>query len=214
MRVDAFLFDCDGVLVDTEIISNTILCEMANEIGVPLSLSETISRFQGHALSRVFKDFESELGHSIPTSFESDFRRRTFEAFQESLKPIPGAPEIVSVWTGPKAVVSNGPGFKMDLTLKITGLKRYFTNHIYSAYDIGKWKPDPSLFLHAAEKLQVKPQRSVVIEDSLAGIEASRAGGFISVALAKDYNWEQMKEKADLIFKSHFEIMQYFGLGI
>lgn len=203
----ALIFDCDGVLVDTETISTATLHQMATENGVPLSLEETRHHYIGKALSVVFEDMEKRLGSKLPDTFENEFRNRSFEAFKSGLKPIEGIEDLLQEFESfPKAVASNGPSFKMELTLDICNLKHHFDPHIYSAYTIQKWKPEPDLFWHAAKKLGYPPNQCVIIEDSQSGVQAAVAGGFKVYAFAPKEMWKAYQELGAIPFDSMKEL--------
>lgn len=180
---------------------------MAVEQGVPLSLEETQQEYIGQALSYVFEDMQRRLGSQLPDSFEKEFRRRSFEAFATDLKPIEGIEDLLQELASmPKAVASNGPNFKMELTLEICNLKHHFDPHIYSAYDIQKWKPAPDLFWYAAQKIGYPPHQCVVIEDSQSGVEAAVAGGFRVYTFAPKHKWAHFKSLGAIPFDSMKEL--------
>ncbi len=192
MNYSAIIFDCDGILVDSEGLSNNILVEMCNELGISINLNYALTHFQGRAIAHVFKKLEALYQAPLPMNFEEEFRKRTFKAFKEEIKPMPGVLEIVRDLKCPIAVASNGPRNKMELTLKTTLLYPYFKDRIFSAYDIQKWKPDPSLFLYAVQQIGCEPREALVVEDSLAGVNAALNGGFSVVALMNKHNQEAM----------------------
>lgn len=184
----AILFDADGVLVDSEPIVSRVLSEMLTENGLPISAEEAEGVFTGSHISVTVAQVEARLGRPLPADFIPEFRRRSIEAFQGVIRPVDGIEDALNALDGlPRAVVSNGPQEKMAVTLSLTGLARYFENRlIFSAYDIGAWKPDPALFLHAATTLAVAPAECVVIEDSPLGLQAARAIGMRAFAYEPD----------------------------
>lgn len=187
----AVIFDCDGVLVDTERLSIGTLHQMARELDIDISLNYAKRHYVGKSLDLVLNDLEARALAALPNDFEIEFRKRTFEAFKKHLKPIEGVKSLLQTLDLPKAVASNGPGFKMELTLGLTGLQAFFGEHIYSAYDIQKWKPLPDLYWFAAQKLNVEPSQCAIIEDSLPGVEAGLKGGFDVFAYCPDEKQEQ-----------------------
>lgn len=207
MSIKAVIFDCDGVLVDSETISNKVLIEMAAEEGLNLDLNYALTNWQGKDLKLVFEDLNRLKGSSIKASFEEDFRERTFSTFRNDIKPIPGALNLLQKLKLPIAVASNGPRSKMAVTLSVTGLASFFKDKIYSAYDIQKWKPEPDLFLHVASRLQVLPENCLVIEDSISGVEAALKGGFQTYALAHDHNRLAL-QKSNATVISHLEELE------
>jgi HAD superfamily hydrolase (TIGR01509 family) len=206
IKYKALLFDCDGVLVDTEPLSIGTLHKMALEQDIPISLEYALQNYIGKALAEVFADLEKQGAQKLPRDFESEFRRRSFEAFEAKLSPIAGVKELLNQVDVPMAVASNGPRFKMELTLGITGLQGYFGPHIYSAYDLQKWKPLPDLYWHAAQKLQVDPQDCAVIEDSVSGIQAGIKGGFTVYGFCLESRKEEFAALGALPFQHMDEL--------
>lgn len=181
-RIEAVIFDCDGTLVDTESIENTVLVEYAREFGLSLTFEEAVRRFAGVKMSVCVEMIEAEIGRALPDDFVSVFRRRSRAEFEAGLKPIDGVTDVLNELQLPYCVASNGPLEKLELTLGLTGLKRFFADRVFSAYEIDSWKPAPDLFLHAAGALGVAPVRCAVVEDSLPGIQAGLAAGMQVIA--------------------------------
>ena len=177
MKFQAVIFDCDGVLVDSEILASCVLVEYVAELGLTLSLEEALALFKGGKMAECVADVEQRLGRAVPDSFIPNFRARCAEAFHAHLKPIPGVETVLRTLSVPFCVASSGPREKIELTLSITGLRVYFENRIFSAYEVGSWKPDPGLFLHAAQALNAPPRACAVVEDSLPGVQAGVAAG-------------------------------------
>ncbi|HET9819737.1 MAG TPA: HAD-IA family hydrolase [Rhodanobacteraceae bacterium] len=178
MRIEAVIFDCDGTLVDSEVLTNTILVECAARFGLHMSVEEAMRRYVGGRMADCVADMENLLGHKLPDSFVPDFRERTAAAFRASLEPVEGARETLANLRLPCCVASNGPLEKIALSLDVTGLSPFFPGErTFSAYDVGFWKPDARLFLHAARAMGVAPGRCAVVEDSLPGVKAGIAAG-------------------------------------
>lgn len=177
------IFDCDGTLVDSEILANEVLRDLVAEHGLDLSLDELVRRFRGGKLADCVAELEALLGRRLPDDFVPRFRRRSAAAFAERLRPVPGAVELVAAMTGPICVASSGPMEKIRLSLSLTGLLPFFEGRIFSSYDLGSWKPDPGLFLHAADTMGVAPNDCAVVEDSLPGVRAGLAAGMTVYAL-------------------------------
>lgn len=175
MRFDAIIFDCDGTLVDSEVLGNRVLVECAAELGVTLTVEEAVERFRGGRMADSLAYIERMLGRPAPEDFAQAVRRRMIETFEAQLRPVDGAEAVLRSLSTPFCVASNGPGAKMEASLRVTGLLPYVQGRIFSAYDIGSWKPDPGLFLHAARTLGVAPERCAVVEDSVLGVEAGCA---------------------------------------
>jgi HAD superfamily hydrolase (TIGR01509 family) len=177
MIPELVIFDCDGTLVDSEELGTSVLLEMAGELGLHLPLRETNLLFRGWQLDRCVAQIETWLGRKLPDDFVAQVRLRTRSTFKAKLKPIPGAVELVQALRLPMCVASSGPREKIELSLSLTGLLPYFKDRIFSGYELGSWKPDPGLFLHAARTLGVEPARCAVVEDSLVGVQAGVAAG-------------------------------------
>jgi HAD superfamily hydrolase (TIGR01509 family) len=183
----AVIFDCDGTLVDSEPITVQVLVEYALEFGLEIDHEEALMLFVGRDMPGITKFLESRTGAPLPADFCEEFRRRQAVSLRRELKPIDGAHELLKAMTRPFCLASNAPQDKIEINLTVTRLDRFFTkNRTFSAYDISAWKPQPDLFLHAAEKMQCQPSRCVVIEDSIAGIEAGLAAGMQVIGYSSD----------------------------
>jgi HAD superfamily hydrolase (TIGR01509 family) len=174
----AILFDCDGTLVDSEGLSNEVLVQAVAEHGLVLSVDEAIAAFRGGKMADCVAHLESRLGRRLPDHFVPALRARTAEVFRARLRPVPGALELLQ-WLAARSwdicVASSAPVEKIELSLSLTGLLPFFERRIFSSYEIGVWKPDPGLFLHAAKTMGVPPEECAVVEDSLPGIQAGLA---------------------------------------
>lgn len=174
---ELIIFDSDGVLVDSEVIALTVFAQIAAEEGVAISVEDAIRSFRGVKMADCVREIERRLGRGVRDTFVADVRRATALAFDAELKPVEGIHAALAEITAPVCVASNGPMSKLTHALGLTKLLARFEGRIFSAYDVGSWKPDPGLFLHAAQKLGARPSRCVVVEDSLSGVRAARAAG-------------------------------------
>lgn len=181
MKWDLIIFDCDGVLVDSEPIANRVFAEEVRKLGIPLSDEESIAQFPGTTMANCIAYVEKKWQVKLPESIVQTFRENSFIAFTKELKEIPGATELVKNLPIAACVASNGPYEKIVHNLTLTHLIRYFPERMFSAYQLGRFKPEPHLFLHAAECLGVSPGRCLVVEDSIHGLEAADAAGMGSV---------------------------------
>ena len=173
---EAIIFDCDGTLVDSEPITVAVLVEFVSEFGLDLSFEEALPLFVGRDMPGIVRVLEQRLGAALPETFCDEYRSRQAIALRRDLQAISGAHELLDSMTRQFCVASNAPQDKIEINLKTTGLDRFFTScRTFSAYDINAWKPEPDLFLFAADKMEVDVARCVVIEDSQAGIEAGLA---------------------------------------
>lgn len=171
------IFDCDGVVVDSEPLAAEVICEMVGELGIHMEVDEALERFNGRKVGTWVEELESSLGRSIADSFIPEFRRRSAEQFRLKLTPVSGIKELLENLSMPYCMASSGPVSKIQLTLTITNLLNFFEGRIFSGYEVGSWKPAPDLFLHAAGAYKTKPQDCLVIEDSQAGVQAGLAAG-------------------------------------
>ena len=182
-RIDAVLFDCDGVLVDSERVAVECIVEFAARHGARFGFEEALERFTGARMTDNLRDIEERGKCALPDDFEENLRAHMAAEFESRLEPMDGAAALVEALDVPYCVVSNGPRSKMEVTLRVTGLMEHFAGRIVSAYEVGVWKPDPALFLHAARLLGTAPERCAVVEDSDYGIAAGVAAGMQVFAL-------------------------------
>lgn len=167
------IFDLDGTLVDSEGLCNQALLDLLP--GVQDDKDELVRRYRGARLSTILADLSTRLGVDIPTNFEMRYRARVATLFENGLKPVAGAVEMLDALPYPSCVASGGPISKIRHSLKISGLAPFFDDRLYSSYEIGSWKPEPDLFLHAARCMGFPPQQCVVVEDSDVGIQAAES---------------------------------------
>ncbi len=212
MDYKCIIFDCDGVLVDSEGISAGIFQEMASELGFQMDYDTAVEKFAGASMNDNLQFLADNVRGKLPDSFEEEFRERTYQAFKTSLKPVPGIHAFLGMIKVPVCVASSGPIEKIRLNLITTGLIDNFEGNIFSCYDIKSWKPEPGIYLYAARKMGFSPHECLVIEDSLAGIKAAVAGGFTVFALSNDKNREKFEKQGARVFNNHQEIGHYLNL--
>lgn len=180
LRPDLVIFDCDGVLVDSESITHRVIAEQARALGASIEAEEAHTLFVGGSWASVLAEIERRLGAPAPDDFTETFRAALVEALDNEVEAVPGvipALDAIDAAGIATCVGSNGPQVKMKSTLGRTGLLPRFEGRIYSAYDIDAFKPEPTLYLHAAEAMGVPPERAVVVEDSMNGARAGLAAG-------------------------------------
>ncbi|MEU6662429.1 HAD family hydrolase [Streptomyces sp. NPDC046821] len=181
MRYDLVLFDNDGVLVDSEPISNKLLAAYLTELGHPTSYEDSLRDYMGAAMHRIHDLVEERTGQRLPEDFDDVFHGRVFAAFERELEPVPGAVDVLDKLTAdgvPYCVASSGSHERIRVGHRKTGLDKWFDGgRIFSAQDVGRGKPAPDLFLYAAQRMGVAPDRCVVVEDSLLGVQAAVAAG-------------------------------------
>jgi HAD superfamily hydrolase (TIGR01509 family) len=199
-KYKCIIFDCDGVLVDSEPISIQILVDMANGYGANIDLAYGMKHFKGSFFDACKNKIVQLTNTFIPNNFEAEYREQSFEAFKKNMQPVEGVKDVLNDLNLPFCVASSGPENKIRLNLGLAGLLPYFENKIFSCYTINKWKPDPSVFLWASETMGFKPDECVVIEDSLSGVRAAKNGGFdVFGFTAHDYN-NELKAEATKTF--------------
>lgn len=181
MRYDLVIFDNDGVLVDSESISNRLLAGYLTELGHPTSYEDSLRDYMGGAMHRVHDLVLERTGRRLPSDFDDVFHGRVFAAFERELEPVPGAVDVLEKLAADGVaycVASSGSHERIRTGHRKTGLDRWFDDErIFSSQDVGRGKPAPDLFLHAAERMGVAPERCAVVEDSPLGVRAAVAAG-------------------------------------
>ncbi|MFG2118746.1 HAD family hydrolase [Streptomyces sp. NPDC048710] len=181
MRYDLIIFDNDGVLVDSEPISNRHLAAYLTELGHPTSYEDSIRDYMGSAMHRIHELVLERTGQRLPEDFDDVFHARVFAAFERELKPVAGVDDVLEKLVAdgvPYCVASSGSHERIRVGHRTTGLDRWFEEErIFSSQDVGRGKPAPDLFLYAAERMGVAPDRCAVVEDSPLGVQAAVAAG-------------------------------------
>ena len=181
------IFDCDGVLVDSERLVHRIEMKMIAELGWPITIEEMLDEHLGRAWPMVEANIERHIGQPVPPHFNDRRISATKELFERELAPIAGIPTAVAtlIEGGYRTcVASSSAPWRIELVLGITGLLDTFAGRIYSATEVPNGKPAPDLFLHAADQMSANPSECVVIEDSPAGVAAGRAAGMSVIGYA------------------------------
>ncbi|MBL8659371.1 MAG: HAD family hydrolase [Rhodospirillales bacterium] len=169
------IFDCDGVLVDSEPISAAALADELTKAGFATTAEECLLRYLGLSRDCVDALIEARWGRPLPDGFRERLRERDYAAFRKHLQATPGVEAMLEAMTAARCVASSGSLEKLDVTLSATGLLRYFAPNVFSAEQVARGKPAPDLFLYAAERMGARPQECIVVEDSVAGIQAARS---------------------------------------
>jgi HAD superfamily hydrolase (TIGR01509 family) len=212
MNFDLIIFDCDGVLIDSEILSNRAEVELLKSLGIEFDLSDYMARFVGKSTKDVLKSIEFSHSICLPDNFRRLAGEKVYQAFRDELKPIPGIFELLDAIDLPKCVGSSSSLNRLELTLTMTGLFDLFAPHIFSADQVNRGKPAPDLFLFAAEKMKVDPTRCIVIEDSPHGVRAGVDAemtvlGFIGGShIQSEHDLKLMEEGAVKVFSTMSEI--------
>jgi HAD superfamily hydrolase (TIGR01509 family) len=179
-RPSLVIFDCDGVLVDSEPVANRILGQMLRELGLELTQEQIFQNFVGYSLPHCLRIIEGMLGWPPPENFLRDLQARTFAAFKTELRAMPGiehALDALAAARVPFCVASSGDHEKMNTTLGITGLLPRFAGRIFSVTQVAHGKPAPDIYLFAARQLGVEPGNCAVVEDTPPGVKAGVAAG-------------------------------------
>jgi len=176
-QFDLIILDCDGVLIDSEVISARILLAQLASVGVAVTIHDFRSRFLGRSWPKVVAEVRETSGVDLPEGFEAAYRSKLLEAFESELAPMPGILEALDGIAAPTCVATSSSPPRARRSLELTGLFGRFENRVFTASEVANGKPAPDLFLHAAGRMGAEPSRCLVVEDSLPGLRAARAAG-------------------------------------
>ncbi|MGF1749234.1 HAD family hydrolase [Vibrio cionasavignyae] len=200
-EIQLIIFDCDGTLVDSERLCNLALERQLAEVGVRYSAEQLIANYRGVKFTEILSSIQSECQLTLPDSFETEYRLKVRDLFDQQLTANEGVAEVLKSLTIPVCIGSSAPRAKIEHALNVTGLEKYFDNAIFSAHEVGSWKPEPGLFLHAANTMGVAPEHCCVVEDSLVGLQATHRAGMTSVYYAPHL------EEIDVFGSTHIQHM-------
>jgi HAD superfamily hydrolase (TIGR01509 family) len=210
------IFDCDGVLVDSEVISNRVLAAMLTEQGLPTTLPQARREYQGLLLADVLACAEAQLGRTLPADWLARYEDERADSFRRELQPVAGAAEAVDRLRDAGlrvCVASQGELTKTRLTLGLTGLRDLFPpGALFSAYDVPRPKPDPALFRQAAATMGVQPSGCTVIEDTPSGVTAAVAAGMRAIGYAADSDERALRNAGAEIIRSLDKLPEFLGL--
>lgn len=175
VMISCIIFDMDGTLIDSETLSCQAFKDLIPEIDV--SVECLVQQFGGRKLALIFADIEKQFGCILTDDIETRYRKRVQELFESDLVAFDGAQDALEALDTPFCIATSAPLAKVDHALAVTGLTKYFDGAVFSSYDVGSWKPEPQIFLHAARQMGVSPECCLVVEDSAAGIEAAQRAG-------------------------------------
>jgi HAD superfamily hydrolase (TIGR01509 family) len=175
------IYDCDGVLVDSEALAGAVLADLMTALGHPMTTVECHRVFGGRRVSDVLRRAEMILGRPIPKELGTQAAHQLLARFRGELKSVPGAADAIASMPYPRCVCSSSAPERLMLALTVTGLVPLFGEHIYSAEQVARGKPEPDLFLFAARTVGFAPSQTIVVEDSVLGIAAARAAGMASI---------------------------------
>jgi HAD superfamily hydrolase (TIGR01509 family) len=176
-QTELVIFDCDGVLIDSEVISARMLIAELKGYGVDMDMGFVSRHFLGRSYPVVLKEVRERWGVALPERFEADYRARLLAAFEAELRVMPGAVEAIQALDRPYCLATSSSPERMRRSLEITGLAPLFQGRCFTASEVSRGKPAPDLFLHAAARMEVRPEACLVIEDSLNGVRAGLAAG-------------------------------------
>ena len=219
--IDAIIFDNDGVLVDSETIHVAAERELLAEMGLVYEHGAYLKRFVGLSNSdfhrELDRDHQAIFDRPFPSDFSDRLRARVWPRIESELQPLPGVADLVQSFGGPVAVASSAIFERLTRKLEITGLHELFDPHIYSFQHVPNGKPAPDLFLHAAARLGVAPERCLVLEDSVNGVIAGRAAGMVTFGFVggghvDDEHGARLKAAgAHDVINSHHDLIGRFG---
>ncbi|GJL89633.1 MAG: hydrolase [Minwuia thermotolerans] len=206
---DLVIFDCDGVLVDSERPANRLLTRYLNDHGVAIEVEETEATFVGLSLTTCAEMVLERYGVRMPDSFVDDIRAGTAEVLAREVKAIPGVRNAVERLAVPTCVASSGEVSKMTLTLGTTGIIDLFAGRLYSATMVKRGKPAPDLFLYAARAMNVDPRACVVVEDSPFGLQAARAAGMRALGFTGGSHRDHHRDRPMLLDAGADRVFQH-----
>jgi HAD superfamily hydrolase (TIGR01509 family) len=184
---DGVIFDCDGVLVDSERIANGVWARLLTQIGVPMTTDESMALFMGNSMARCVEIVTAMRGAAPPDDLLERYEREVTDAFERDIVAIDGIANVLDALDAarvPYCVASNGEHARMHTTLGKTGLLARFEGHRFSSADVARPKPAPDLFLFAARAMHFAPARTIVVEDSALGVTGAAAAGMHVIGFA------------------------------
>ena len=176
IKPDLIIFDCDGVLVDSEVLSCRCLSQVLARYGIDLGVERALDLFLGRSTAAVVEHYKA-LGHSMPEQFSAELAAGVRAAFVSALCPIEGVNSVLEGLQIPHCVASSSDFDRVSFSLSMTGLAPYFDGRLYTSQMVERGKPAPDLFLYAAEKMRADPRHTLVIEDSVSGVKAGKTAG-------------------------------------
>lgn len=207
-KIELVIFDCDGVLVDTEPLANRVFVQLVRENGFDVEEEIYLHKFAGVTLPDRIRTTEQELHWSAPKDFLPQFHERLIELTEASMQPVQGIHELVQSLPVPSCVASNGSRAEIDLRLKLSNLASFFGSAIFSGLEVPNPKPAPDVYLAAAQSFGIEPSHCVVIEDSLPGVRAGRSAGMRVYGYAALTPKEKLFEAGAIPFSSMSELQQ------
>jgi HAD superfamily hydrolase (TIGR01509 family) len=178
------IFDFDGVLADSEMLSNTVLAEILTELGVPTTPEDSLRLYMGKRFHEVIAAVQEAVGHPLPDGFPESYQFRTLSRFRRDLRLIEGARAYIEEFIHiPRCIASASSPDRLKVCLEILNLAQFFGPFVYSASEVDRGKPYPDVYLLAAERMKTDPRACIVIEDSVSGVQAGVAAGMTVIGL-------------------------------
>lgn len=206
-NIDLVIFDCDGVLVDSEVLAVEVDKRVLAEFGWHLTTEEVVEKFMGKSAKAFTAELEEHLGYRLPHDWDAEYASWYHHAFETSLTVVEGIEPALDALTVQTCIASSGSHEKLRKTLGLTNLFPRFEGRIFSATEVTHGKPAPDLFLHAAARMGVQPERCIVIEDSKYGVRAARAAGMNALGYAGGMTPpEWLEAEGATLFSSMYEL--------
>ena len=212
---DLVIFDCDGVVADSEGLACRCLTEVLGRHGLPLAADAVMDRFLGRSFAAVEAYYREATGEPLPDLFRRDLADSLGAAFRASLKPVPHIFEVLERLDSPYCLASSSDMERIRLTLAVTGLDASFGDRVFNAAMVARGKPAPDLFLHVAARMRASPERTLVVEDSVTGVVAGKAAGMTvwgftggSHYAGRDIGGSLAAAGADRVFASMAEFVE------
>src|SRR5260221_4400875 len=197
IQPDLIIFDCDGVLVDSEVLSCRCLSKILAGYGIDLGLDQALDLFLGRSMTAVVEHYEA-LGRSIPEQFSTELTAGVRAVFTSALCPIEGVSSVLEGLQIPHCVASSSDVDRVSFSLALTGLAAHFDGRLYTSQMVERGKPAPDLFLYAAERMRMDPRRTLVIEDSVSGVKAGKAAGMTVWGFVGGSHYQSRDGRANL----------------
>lgn len=204
--LDLVIFDCDGVLVDSERLVNRIEAELLAHVGIHASPDETRARFKGCTVGEVVQRIQAETGKPLAPEWLYDWGMHTAVGFVRELQAVQGIHDVLAALDVPSCVASQSPLARVGLSLAVTGLAGHFGERVFTASMVPRPKPHPDLFLYAAARMGADPARCVVVEDSASGVEAAVAAGMRVFGYAADEDERALAAAGAVTFHQMHEL--------
>ena len=212
--IDLIIFDCDGVLVDSERVANEVFAQVLEEVcGLKFTLDDMFDTFVGHSRAQCLQKIEAMIGEPPPAELDLRYQRDIDNALKQTVQAIDGIETVLQQLSLPYCVASSGSHEKMKMTLCKTGLMRFFEGNIFSTSDVERGKPHPDIYLHAARTMGVEdPARCVVVEDSPIGVTGAVAAGMRVFGFAELMPAHRLHESgAQHVFERMHDLPELIG---